>query len=160
VLDCGASRIELARSTGLAGATDSGDVAWSVANPTYAPLVADFDLAERKRIGQRNQWIKSTTIGCVALLALIASTVSYLHMHTLVMTSCDQESNHTDAAYERSTSRVEARQPESKPYENQQIYSDAQYILTDTVTFLTLWYWALDLYSNPAAANRSEVKGA
>jgi len=30
------------------------------------------------------RWIKSTTIGCVALLALIAGTVSYLHMHTLV----------------------------------------------------------------------------
>lgn len=29
-------------------------------------------------------WIKTTTIGCVGLLALIAGTVSYLHMHTLV----------------------------------------------------------------------------
>jgi hypothetical protein len=26
-------------------------------------------------------WIRWTTIGCVALLALIAATVSYLHMH-------------------------------------------------------------------------------
>jgi ABC-type phosphate transport system auxiliary subunit len=34
--------------------------------------------------GQADQWIKSTTIGCVALLALIAGTVSYLHMHLLV----------------------------------------------------------------------------
>jgi hypothetical protein len=31
-----------------------------------------------------DQWIKWTTTGCVALLALIAGTVSYLHMHTLV----------------------------------------------------------------------------
>ncbi|HEV2374364.1 MAG TPA: DUF2637 domain-containing protein [Streptosporangiaceae bacterium] len=31
-----------------------------------------------------DRWIRWTTIGCVALLALIASTVSYLHMHTLV----------------------------------------------------------------------------
>lgn len=31
-----------------------------------------------------DRWIKSTTIGCVTLLALIAGTVSYLHMHTLV----------------------------------------------------------------------------
>jgi hypothetical protein len=28
--------------------------------------------------------IRSTTTGCVALLALIAGTVSYLHMHLLV----------------------------------------------------------------------------
>ena len=31
-----------------------------------------------------DRWIRSTTIGCVALLALIAGTVFYLHMHTLV----------------------------------------------------------------------------
>jgi hypothetical protein len=31
-----------------------------------------------------DRWITWTTTGCVALLALIASTVSYLHMHTLV----------------------------------------------------------------------------
>ncbi len=31
-----------------------------------------------------DRWIRRTTIGCVALLALIAGTVSYLHMHTLV----------------------------------------------------------------------------
>lgn len=30
------------------------------------------------------RWIRWTTIGCVALLALIAGTVSYLHMHLLV----------------------------------------------------------------------------
>lgn len=29
-------------------------------------------------------WIRRTTTGCVALLALIAATVSYLHMHMLV----------------------------------------------------------------------------
>ena len=29
-------------------------------------------------------WIRWTTTGCVALLALIAGTVSYLHMHLLV----------------------------------------------------------------------------
>jgi hypothetical protein len=34
--------------------------------------------------GPADRWIKRTTIGCVALLALIAGTVSYLHMHTLV----------------------------------------------------------------------------
>ncbi|MGO9144528.1 MAG: DUF2637 domain-containing protein [Streptosporangiaceae bacterium] len=32
----------------------------------------------------RNRWIRRTTTGCVALLALIAGTVSYLHMHLLV----------------------------------------------------------------------------
>jgi Protein of unknown function (DUF2637) len=31
-----------------------------------------------------DRWIRLTTTGCVALLALIAGTVSYLHMHTLV----------------------------------------------------------------------------
>jgi len=31
-----------------------------------------------------DRWIRGTTTGCVGLLALIAGTVSYLHMHTLV----------------------------------------------------------------------------
>lgn len=31
-----------------------------------------------------DRWIRGTTTGCVALLALIAGTVSYLHMHVLV----------------------------------------------------------------------------
>ena len=31
-----------------------------------------------------DRWIRWTTTGCVALLALIAGTVSYLHMHMLV----------------------------------------------------------------------------
>jgi diadenosine tetraphosphate (Ap4A) HIT family hydrolase len=30
-----------------------------------------------------DRWIRLTTTGCVALLALIAGTVTYLHMHTL-----------------------------------------------------------------------------
>jgi hypothetical protein len=34
--------------------------------------------------GQADRWIKRTTIGCVGTLALIAGTVSYLHMHLLV----------------------------------------------------------------------------
>jgi hypothetical protein len=34
--------------------------------------------------GRADRWIRRTTIGCVALLALIAGTVSYLHMHLLV----------------------------------------------------------------------------
>ena len=34
--------------------------------------------------GRVDLWIRWTTTGCVALLALIAGTVSYLHMHTLV----------------------------------------------------------------------------
>jgi hypothetical protein len=33
---------------------------------------------------QADRWIRGTTTGCVALLALIAGTVSYLHMHLLV----------------------------------------------------------------------------
>lgn len=34
--------------------------------------------------GRTDRWITWTTTGCVALLALIAATVSYLHMHMLV----------------------------------------------------------------------------
>jgi len=34
--------------------------------------------------GGADRWIRRTTIGCVAMLALIAGTVSYLHMHALV----------------------------------------------------------------------------
>jgi hypothetical protein len=34
--------------------------------------------------GQADRWIRWTTTGCVALLALIAGTVSYLHMHIVV----------------------------------------------------------------------------
>ncbi len=34
--------------------------------------------------GQVDRWIWRTTIGCVGMLALIAGTVSYLHMHLLV----------------------------------------------------------------------------
>lgn len=34
--------------------------------------------------GRADQWIRRTTIWCVALLAVIAGTVSYLHMHALV----------------------------------------------------------------------------
>jgi hypothetical protein len=33
---------------------------------------------------QSDRWIRWTTVSCVALLALIAGTVSYLHMHMLV----------------------------------------------------------------------------
>ena len=34
--------------------------------------------------GRADRWIRRTTVGCVTLLALIAATVSYLHMHALV----------------------------------------------------------------------------
>src|ERR1700729_3844677 len=34
--------------------------------------------------GSADRWIRRTTTGCVGLLALIAATVSYLHMHMLV----------------------------------------------------------------------------
>ena len=35
--------------------------------------------------GGPDRWIRWITTGCVALLALIAGTVSYLHMHALVV---------------------------------------------------------------------------
>jgi hypothetical protein len=34
--------------------------------------------------GRADLWIRRTTTGCIALLALIAGTVSYLYMHLLV----------------------------------------------------------------------------
>jgi hypothetical protein len=34
--------------------------------------------------GRADRWIRRTTIGCVGMLAMIAGTVSYLHMHLLV----------------------------------------------------------------------------
>src|SRR5712691_10401312 len=34
--------------------------------------------------GRADRWIRRTTIGCVGMLALIAGTVSYLHMHLLM----------------------------------------------------------------------------
>jgi Protein of unknown function (DUF2637) len=34
--------------------------------------------------GRADRWIRRTTRGCVGMLALIAGTVSYLHMHLLV----------------------------------------------------------------------------
>jgi Protein of unknown function (DUF2637) len=34
--------------------------------------------------GRADRWIRRTTVGCMVLLALIAGTVSYLHMHMLV----------------------------------------------------------------------------
>jgi hypothetical protein len=34
--------------------------------------------------GRADRWIRRTTIGCVGMPALIAGTVSYLHMHLLV----------------------------------------------------------------------------
>ena len=36
--------------------------------------------------GRADLWVRRTTIGCVGMLALIAGTVSYLHMHLLVET--------------------------------------------------------------------------
>ncbi|MGN6792651.1 MAG: hypothetical protein ACTHJW_09710 [Streptosporangiaceae bacterium] len=33
---------------------------------------------------RQDLWIRRTTIGSVTMLALIAGTVSYLHMHALV----------------------------------------------------------------------------
>lgn len=40
-----------------------------------------FRTLERPVSGRADRWIRRTTIGCVGMLALIAGTVSYLHMH-------------------------------------------------------------------------------
>src|SRR5260370_34726479 len=42
------------------------------------------ELVLRALTGRADRWIRRTTIGCVGLPALIAATVSYLHMHALV----------------------------------------------------------------------------
>jgi Protein of unknown function (DUF2637) len=38
----------------------------------------------RTMTARTDRWIRRTTVGCVGMLALIAGTVSYLHMHLLV----------------------------------------------------------------------------
>lgn len=43
--------------------------------------------------GPADRWISWVTTGCVAMLALIAATVSYLHMHMLVMSGGVASSN-------------------------------------------------------------------
>jgi hypothetical protein len=51
------------------------------------PFWVDAEGASPSRSTLRDEadrWIRWTTTGCVALLALIAATVSYLHMHMLV----------------------------------------------------------------------------
>jgi hypothetical protein len=47
-------------------------------------LSADFLVGGTAVTGQPDRWIRRTTIGCVGMLAVIAGTVSYLHMHLLV----------------------------------------------------------------------------
>jgi len=47
-------------------------------------LSADFSRWWLGMTGRADRWIRRTTIGCVGMLALIAGTVSYLHMHLLV----------------------------------------------------------------------------
>jgi hypothetical protein len=53
---------------------------------TQIPMRADRYFRSWEPVVSRlaDQWIRRTTTGCVGLLALIAGTVSYLHMHTLV----------------------------------------------------------------------------
>ena len=43
-----------------------------------------FRTSGRVVTARADRWIRRTTIGCVGMLALIAGTVSYLHMHLLV----------------------------------------------------------------------------
>src|SRR5215472_13923234 len=48
-------------------------------------LSAEFAIGGRASMtGRSDKWIRRTTTGCVAVLATIAATVSYLHMHMLV----------------------------------------------------------------------------
>ena len=48
------------------------------------PAVTGELILGRSDERRADRWIRWTTTGCVALLALIAGTVSYLHMHMLV----------------------------------------------------------------------------
>ena len=47
-------------------------------------LSADFLVGGTAWPGGPDRWIRRTTIECVGVLAMIAGTVSYLHMHLLV----------------------------------------------------------------------------
>jgi hypothetical protein len=54
---------------------------------THRPMRAGGCVFAGRRVvsGDRaDRWIRRTTIGCVGILAVIAGTVSYLHMHLLV----------------------------------------------------------------------------
>jgi hypothetical protein len=47
-------------------------------------LSADSRIEGQAVTARADQWIKRTTTGCVAPLAMIAGTVSYLRVHLLV----------------------------------------------------------------------------
>jgi Protein of unknown function (DUF2637) len=53
---------------------------------THKPMRPDGRVSAARGAvsGSADRWIRRTTIGCVGLLALIAGTGSYLHMHLLV----------------------------------------------------------------------------
>ena len=51
---------------------------------TYMPAIEGELVLGGSGDGAGRPWIRRTTIGCVTLLALIAGTVSYLHMHRSV----------------------------------------------------------------------------
>jgi hypothetical protein len=47
----------------------------------YAVLAADFLVGGTALTRRADRWVRRTTIGCEGMLAPIAGTVSYLHMH-------------------------------------------------------------------------------
>lgn len=63
------------------GSVGVRDVLNQSPTPVCCPRISRW---ERGMTGRADEWIRRTTIGCVAVLALIAGTVSYLHMHLLV----------------------------------------------------------------------------
>jgi len=55
--------------------------------------------------GRTDRRIKRTTICCVGMLALIAGTVSYLHMHR----ACELDGNVSESPRIRASSQAESR---------------------------------------------------
>jgi hypothetical protein len=49
------------------------------------PLIEPAHPSSGIMTGPADRWIRRITIGCAGMLALIAGTVSYLHMHRLVL---------------------------------------------------------------------------
>jgi transposase-like protein len=61
--------------------------------------------------GRADRWIRRTTIGCVTILALIAGTVSYLHMHAWDRVSGKRKNYSPEFKYEAARMVVDSSQP-------------------------------------------------
>lgn len=74
----------LLRQNGLVARQFAGLGWWGDATVAYMPEFGGELILGAQRSMRSDRWIRWTTTGCVALLVLIAGTVSYLHMRALV----------------------------------------------------------------------------